>query len=52
VLIIASFLLSVGGCGYKAPPYYEQSTPKEGKNVKFIMQKRNFTDNNRSCAQE
>ncbi|MDX1296105.1 MAG: lipoprotein [Sulfurimonadaceae bacterium] len=24
-LIIASALLSLAGCGYKAPPYYESS---------------------------
>ena len=52
MLIIASFLLSVSGCGYKAPPYYEQSAPKEDKNVKFIIQKKKFTDeNNASCTQ-
>lgn len=50
-LIIASFLLSVSGCGYKAPPYYEQSVPKEDKNVKFIIQKKEFNnDTNESCA--
>jgi len=27
----------MGGCGYKAPPYYKQEAPKEDKNVKFII---------------
>jgi predicted small lipoprotein YifL len=52
MLIIASFLLSVSGCGYKAPPYYEQSAPKGDKNVKFIMKKKEFqNDTNTSCTQ-
>ncbi len=50
-LIIASFLFSLSGCGYKAAPYYEKSAPKEDKNVKFILEKKHFPveENNESC---
>jgi len=52
MLIIASFLLSVSACGYKAPPYYEKEAPKGDKNVKFILKKKEFSsDNNASCTQ-
>ena len=52
VLIIASFLLSLSGCGYKAPPYYEKEAPKGDKNVKFILKKKEFNnDTNESCKQ-
>lgn len=37
LFIIASFILSVSGCGYKAPPYHEQKAPKGDENVKFIV---------------
>jgi len=40
------FVLSLSGCGYKAPPYYEQDAPKADKNVKFII-KPTTNDTNR-----
>ncbi|WP_457746463.1 hypothetical protein [Sulfurimonas sp.] len=51
MLIIASFLLSLNACGYKAAPYYEQSAPAGDKNVEFILQKKSFgtDDSNESC---
>ena len=51
-LIIAFFLLLfMSGCGYKAPPYIQQETPKSDENVKFIIQEKRFdTDNNESCS--
>ena len=51
LLIIASFLFSLSGCGYKAAPYYEKSAPKEDENVKFILKKKEFetNDTNESC---
>jgi len=52
LIIIASFLLSFNGCGYKADPYYEDEAPKSDENVRFIIQKKEFpTDNNVSCTQ-
>jgi hypothetical protein len=30
-------LLSLSGCGYKANPYYEESTTVEDNNVEFIL---------------
>jgi len=51
MFIIASFLLSLSGCGYKASPYYEKQAPKEDENVKFILQKKSPTvseENNES----
>jgi len=39
MLIIAMFSLSLNGCGYKAPPYYQEDVPKSDKNVEFIMKK-------------
>jgi len=39
MLIIAVFSLSLSGCGYKAPPYYQEDVPKSDKNVEFIMKK-------------
>lgn len=39
MLIIAIFLFSINGCGYKAPPYYIEDAPAEDENVKFIIQK-------------
>lgn len=51
VFIIASFFLGLGGCGYKAAPYYQEKVPKSDKNVKFILKKREFPnmENNVSC---
>ena len=37
------FLLGLGGCGYKADPYYESDTNMNDNNVKFIV-----TDTNNS----
>lgn len=37
--IIAMFLLSLSGCGYKADPYYLEEAPKGDKNIKFIIKK-------------
>lgn len=52
LLIIASFLLDLSGCGYKADPYYQQSSELNDKNVKFIIQKNKVDeDNNESCSQ-
>jgi predicted small lipoprotein YifL len=48
MLIITSFLLSVSGCGYKAPPYYEKAAPQSDQNVEFHIEKKKF-DNNESC---
>lgn len=45
--IIAMFLLSLNGCGYKADPYYLESAPKGDDNVKFII-KQPRSDNNES----
>ncbi|MEW5831552.1 MAG: hypothetical protein AB1763_01780 [Campylobacterota bacterium] len=30
---LAVFAAILGGCGYKAPPYYEKPSPKEGPSV-------------------
>jgi len=52
MLIIASFLLSISGCGYKKPPYYQENVPVDDENVKFIIDDRKFpsqVDNNESC---
>jgi predicted small lipoprotein YifL len=50
-LIIASFLLSLSACGYKAAPYYQESAPEGDANVKFILEKKEFKsdDINESC---
>jgi predicted small lipoprotein YifL len=48
MLIIAIFLLSLSGCGYKASPYYKEKAPDADNNVKFIIKDKNF-DNNESC---
>jgi len=44
-------LLSLGGCGYKAPPYWEDEVPNSDENVKFIIKDKSFqtNDNNESC---
>lgn len=39
MLIIAMFSLSLNGCGYKAPPYYQDEAPQGDKNVEFIIKK-------------
>jgi len=39
MFIIAIFLLSLSGCGYKADPYYEKSPPKSDENVQFFIKK-------------
>ena len=51
MLIIASFLLSLGGCGHKAAPYYQKSAPKGDENVEFILEKKQIPvyENNESC---
>lgn len=54
MFIIASFLLSMGGCGHKASPYYEQDAPVEDENVKFVIEEKEFesimiNENNESC---
>jgi predicted small lipoprotein YifL len=51
IAIIASFLLSLSACGYKAPPYYEKEAPKGDKNVEFHYKNRTFDTNetNESC---
>jgi predicted small lipoprotein YifL len=50
-LIIASFLLSLSGCGYKAAPYYQKDAPEGDENVKFTLEKKEFQsdDLNGSC---
>ncbi|MDO8454658.1 MAG: hypothetical protein Q7S59_08825 [Sulfurimonas sp.] len=35
--IIAMFLLSLNGCGYKKAPYYLEDAPKADENVKFTI---------------
>ena len=52
MFIIASFLLSIHGCGYKKAPYYQESAPESDDNVKFIIEDRKFPkiiENNESC---
>jgi predicted small lipoprotein YifL len=50
ILIFLSFLFSISACGYKAAPYYQEEAPASDENVKFIMQKKEFpNDNNVSC---
>lgn len=50
MFIITIFALSFNACGYKAPPYYEE-TPTEDENIKFILKKKSFDnlENNTSC---
>lgn len=36
-LIIAMFVLSVNGCGYKKAPYYLEEAPSGDENVEFII---------------
>jgi predicted small lipoprotein YifL len=47
MVIIAMFLLSLSGCGYRGDPYYLDSAPQSDKNVKFIIKKPSG-DNNES----
>lgn len=44
--IIAMFLLSLNGCGYKGAPYYEESDQSD-ENVEFII-KKSSKENNES----
>ena len=37
MFIIAMFVLSLNGCGYKAPPYLIEEAPAGDENVKFII---------------
>ena len=39
MLIIASFLLSLSGCGYKTDPYYQDKAPQGDENVEFYITK-------------
>ncbi|MDD5158930.1 MAG: hypothetical protein PHI47_02670 [Sulfuricurvum sp.] len=32
-LCAATMMALLGGCGYKAPPYYEKPSPKENSSV-------------------
>jgi hypothetical protein len=32
-LCATAMMALLGGCGYKAPPYYEKSSPKENSSV-------------------
>jgi len=45
MIIIASFVLSLNGCGYKASPFYTQESALEDKNVKFIIKKQSEENN-------
>lgn len=51
MFIIASFLLSLNACGFKADPYYEKEAPASDKNVKFTITDKKFPiqDTNESC---
>jgi len=44
-------LFSLSGCGYKAPPYYEEEPPKGDENVEFIIKNKEIikNENNESC---
>jgi len=49
-LTLLSISLGFTACGYKAPPYYQEEVPASDKNVKFILQKKEFShDTNTSC---
>jgi predicted small lipoprotein YifL len=37
LLIIAVFVLSLNGCGYKKAPYYQEEAPEGDKNIEFII---------------
>ncbi|MCF6340874.1 MAG: hypothetical protein L3J10_09040 [Sulfurimonas sp.] len=51
MVIIAMFLLSLSGCGYKADPYYLEKAPTGDENIEFIIKKPILKshDNNESC---
>ncbi|MEA1982311.1 MAG: hypothetical protein U9N39_02105 [Campylobacterota bacterium] len=52
MLIIASFLLSTSGCGYKKQPYHLEDAPDGDENVEFIIKKKSQTKlnkNSESC---
>jgi len=38
--IIAIFLFSLNGCGYKAAPFYTKELPQSDENVNFILQEK------------
>lgn len=40
MFIIAMFLLGLGGCGYKADPFYTQDAPEGDENVEFIIKEK------------
>ncbi|PLY12948.1 hypothetical protein CVO_07665 [Sulfurimonas sp. CVO] len=48
LIIIAIFLLSISGCGYKADPYYLEDAPQSDENIEFIIKKSN---NNESSGE-
>ncbi|MBU1659364.1 hypothetical protein KKG72_09975 [bacterium] len=43
--IIAMFLLSLSGCGYKKAPYYLEEAPAGDTNVEFILKDKNTKTN-------
>jgi len=49
--IIASLVLGMSGCGYKAAPFYSEEAPASDENVEFFIEKKSITkvDNNESC---
>ena len=49
MLIIAIFLFSLSGCGYKEAPYYLEEAPKSDENVKFIIKKDLPKTSNETC---
>jgi predicted small lipoprotein YifL len=51
VFIIAMFLLSLSGCGYKADPYYLEEAPKGDNNVEFIIKKPTNTNESNTTKQ-
>ena len=51
VVIIASLLLSINGCGFRGAPYHLQKVPASDKNIDFKLQKKSF-DTNESCASQ
>ncbi|MBU0721509.1 hypothetical protein KJ877_09215 [bacterium] len=45
--IIAMFLLSLSGCGYKKAPYYLENAPEGDENVEFIIKEPNENNSTR-----
>jgi len=43
LIIITIFLLGLGGCGYKAAPFYKKNAPKGDKDVRFILKDTNVS---------